>query len=234
MIKPIIDTLGPKLDQHDYVYPFWGPLLIRTKISKEHLQFLREATGAAKERKRLANDTLAGHLEDEFHIPKDRIEQFNIHFKKYFDFYYSAYAGSWSSTKYEKPLNFKCHDLWVNFQRPGEFNPLHFHESDLSFVIWTEIQQTLKDEFDNFRGSGMGPGAIQFSYGEYMDFSNDGHIFLPQEGEMAIFPSKLKHLVHPFRSDCIRVSVAGNAICNNKKLSGFEALRTAESSCNVP
>ena len=94
MIKPIIDTLGPKLDQHDYVYPFWGPLLIRTKISKEHLQFLREATGAAKERKRLANDTLAGHLEDEFHIPKDRIEQFNIHFKKYFDFYYTAYAGS--------------------------------------------------------------------------------------------------------------------------------------------
>lgn len=230
MIKPIVDTLGPKLDQHDYVYPYWGPLLIRCKIDSSHLNFLRQATDAAKDRKRLANDTLAGHLEDEFHIPKDYIKQFNIYFKKYFDYYYNAYSTSWSSTKYTKPLEFECHDLWVNFQRPGEFNPLHFHESDLSFVIWTEIPQELKDEFEDFRGSGMGPGAIQFTYGEYMDFSNDGHIFLPQEGEMAIFPSKLKHLVHPFRSRCVRTSVAGNALCANKQLSGFEAVRFKESS----
>ena len=76
----------------------------------------------------------------------------------------------------------------------------------------------------------MGSGAIQFTYCEYMDFSNDGHIFLPQEGEMAIFPSKLKHLVHPFRSRCVRISVAGNALCANKQLSGFEAVRFKESS----
>jgi len=53
MIKPIVDTLGPKLDKHDYVYPYWGPLLIRCKIEQSHLNFLREATNAAKERKRL-------------------------------------------------------------------------------------------------------------------------------------------------------------------------------------
>jgi len=228
MTKVIVDTLGPLLDKSEYVFPYWGPLLIRTKIKPEHLNFLREATLAAKERKRLANDTLAGHLEDEFHIPKNYIEEFNKHFKIYFDRYFYCYSNTWSSTKYEEPLTVTIHDLWVNFQRPGEFNPLHFHESDLSFVIYTEIPQTLKDEFENFRGSGMGPGAIQFVYGEYMDFSTDGHIFLPQEGEMAIFPSKLKHLVHPFRSDCTRISIAGNAYVNNKKLSGFDAIRFKE------
>ena len=74
----------------------------------------------------------------------------------------------------------------MNFQRPGEFNPLHFHESDLSFVIWTEIPQELKDEFEDFRGAGMGHSAIQFTYGEYMDLVMTD-ISLPQEGEMAIF-----------------------------------------------
>ena len=167
MIKPIVDTLGPKLDKHDYVYPFGGHYLLEQRYQKNTTIFKR-CYRSAKERKRLANDTLAGHLEDEFHIPKDYIKQFNIYFKKYFDYYYNAYSTSWSSTKYTKPLEFECHDLWVNFQRPGEFNPLHFHESDLSFVIWTEIPQELKEEFEDFRGSGMGR-AIQFSYGEYMD-----------------------------------------------------------------
>ena len=76
MTKVIVDTLGPLLDKSEYVFPYWGPLLIRTKIKPEHLNFLRESTLAAKERKRLANDSLAGHLEDEFHIPKNYIEEF--------------------------------------------------------------------------------------------------------------------------------------------------------------
>ena len=43
----------------------------------------------------------------------------------------------------------------------------------------------------------------------------------PEEGDMFVFPAWLKHLVSPFKSDCVRISVSGN-VHDSAKLNNIE------------
>ena len=43
-----------------------------------------------------------------------------------------------------------------------ESNPIHTHDHDLSFVIFTHISKQLKQEFNNTITSGHKPGFINF------------------------------------------------------------------------
>jgi hypothetical protein len=43
---------------------------------------------------------------------------------------------------------------WVNFQRAGEFNPIHKHSGVYSWVIWLETPYSVKDQ------QAMGPGYL--------------------------------------------------------------------------
>ena len=53
-------------------------------------------------------------------------------------------------------------------------------------------------------------GGLTFIYGEGPRSYISHHSFVPEEGDMFIFPATLKHWVFPFKSDCVRISVSGN------------------------
>ena len=46
----------------------------------------------------------------------------------------------------KNPGKFELDDVWVNYQRKGEFNPLHDHRGVYSWVIWLALPYTLKEE----------------------------------------------------------------------------------------
>ena len=100
--------------------------------------------------------------------------------------------------------------LWCNFQGSGDFNPPHDHGGSLSWVIFLQIPEKLKDENKKYKGRSAGPGGITFLYGDGPREAVTHHSFFPEEGDMFIFPAWLKHWVYPFRSDCERISVSGN------------------------
>jgi hypothetical protein len=109
-------------------------------------------------------------------------------------------------------------DIWVNFQKKGEFIPLHAHVGMFSFVIWMEIPYHYEDEsklpFTKSRTSGSTCGNFSFAISDgtnrttipiVIDLSPNFN------GYCCFFPSDLSHQVYPFyTSDKERISISGN------------------------
>ncbi len=119
---------------------------------------------------------------------------------------------------FEKPANeLKAIDCWFNYQQKYEYNPVHFHYGNLSFVIWLSIPYDLNEEdrCENTKRSHIHyNGRFCFYYIDKQTMSvapftiNTGKDF---EGKMILFPSNLQHCVYPFyTSDQFRISLAGN------------------------
>jgi hypothetical protein len=94
--------------------------------------------------------------------------------------------------------------------KAGEFNPLHFHGGDISFVIYTSVPKKIISENCKFTGIGSGPGCISFNFGEHSESYKSSFDFLPKKGDMYIFSDCLRHSAPPFKSNVKRVSVSGN------------------------
>ena len=112
--------------------------------------------------------------------------------------------------KYDKLPEYVLSGLWINYQKPNDFNPPHDHDGKLSFVTYLQIPEELKKENQAYKGRSCGPGGIQFIYGNGPRDCVTYMSFLPEENDMFIFPAWLKHWVAPYKSDCTRISVSGN------------------------
>lgn len=101
---------------------------------------------------------------------------------------------------------------WVNFQKRYEINTEHYHKGNISFSVYLSIPPELVEEHDSYIGTGSRPGSIVFRYGEVMNFSVVTTRFLPEEGDILLFPSWLHHYVTPYKTNCTRISMAGNFV----------------------
>lgn len=154
------------------------------------------------------NGSLAGHIETElvYNINgefKDCVEQTFLEYRKMFNFY--------ENNKYTIDSA-----SWVNFQKKNEYNPIHFHYEDVSWVIWVTIPYDLEEELKaaNVKDSNYKTASMfQFIYNK-LDGGIDSlllEIDKSWQGVLMMFPSYLKHQVYPFQtSDEHRISIAGN------------------------
>lgn len=129
-----------------------------------------------------------------------------------YDIEYPGYLNSQDTVSKSTALG--IHDTWVNFQKPGELNPNHWHPGIFSFVIWMRIPYRLEDQQSNLPGAPVN-GLFEFSYSQITGIMN--HICIPADenyqGKICFFPSGLQHCVYPFRSENVndlRITVAGN------------------------
>ncbi len=117
----------------------------------------------------------------------------------------------------DKDLPMGFGEIWVNYQKKYEFNPVHLHTGIWSFVIWVQIPYNLDDELKNLSSINSNsniPSTFQFIYENiYGSVTEELYINKSHEGTIILFPSNLKHCVYPFyTSNDYRISVAGN-IC---------------------
>ena len=184
----------------------WGPCVIKLKIEPEFKKLLiDEASNNTED----FTDKLAGILNSETgYTPqsKEKILPMLSQYIGVYDQMYQKYVNKLYETKPEYVLS----ALWINHQKPNDFNPPHDHDGKLSFVIYLSIPEELKKEHENYKGKSCGPGGIQFIYGNGPRDAITYMSFLPEEGDMFIFPAWLKHWVAPYKSNCTRVSVSGN------------------------
>lgn len=126
-----------------------------------------------------------------------------------------AFAQSFQ-LKTRDPATYHLDRPWVNFQRKHEFNPLHKHSGEFSFVLWLQIPYTKEDEL---RASpGVLPdrncaGCFTFQYIDVLGSITPWSIPADNtyEGRLILFPAALNHSVHPFfSSDEYRISISGN------------------------
>ena len=103
--------------------------------------------------------------------------------------------------------------FWVNYQKKGEYNPVHHHAGLYSFVMWVQIPYDLKKERDLYKDNPQINNICSFSF----VYNADGIITRPinvdksYEWEIILFPSFRSHTVSPFLTcDGTRISIAGN------------------------
>lgn len=107
-------------------------------------------------------------------------------------------------------------DIWINFQKKYEYNPIHNHIGNLSFVLWVQIPYNLEDELShpNCMNSNTPSNSLfEFVCTDFMGriVQNKIKVDKSYEGCIIMFPSSLHHMVHPFyTSDDYRISIAGN------------------------
>ena len=186
----------------------WGPLLVRVTVEKEMLDlFLKEGKASQKD----MGVKLAGVLNKQVEFRDRKLFEkfFSNMFNLYADAQFKCNEEKGNSREYYKQ-QYSLDALWCNFQSPGDFNPPHDHGGALSWVIFLQIPEELKEENKKYKGRSAGPGGITFIYAEGPKTAITHHSFFPEEGDMFIFPAWLKHWVFPFKSNCTRISVSGN------------------------
>ena len=164
------------------------------------------------------NQDLAGNIKHEYAIPKGKaavspmlMQMIIKHQEKYPNFFKKAH-----STINYRACEIELFNLWVNFQKKYEFNPMHVHDGLYSFVIWHKVPYTMKDEKERL-ASMM---DNDFRAGMFAFFFSDPSGKITQEalpvdksweGKVALFPANLNHCVYPFyTSDEYRISISGN------------------------
>jgi len=197
----------------NYNFYHWGPFLYQTQLEKKELNQIKKM--CSKNNKDVRN-TLAGIIKHEHAV--------NV--KKLFPViapYVESYAQSYASyTGKTIGKNIELIAAWVNYMTKNEQNPLHTHDEDLSFVIFTKVPKKLREESDNTIGNTK-PGRLSFIINLTTDksFINE-HSFFPEEGNFFIFPASLNHYVNSFQCEGERISVSGNLkvteVINGKKI----------------
>ena len=185
----------------------WGPCLVKTKITEEWRQlFLSEARASKKD----FESRLAGMLKRQVEFRDSSL------FDKFFSDMFKMYDHALQDWTGDRNIiagggeMYNLESLWANFQGPGDFNPPHSHGGALSWVIYLQIPDELIEENKQYKGTSAGPGGITFTYGDGPREVITYQTYLPQTGDMYIFPAWLQHWVYPFKSDVERISVSGN------------------------
>ena len=187
---------------------------VQSKVSNDVLKKLKnEAKFILQNQNQFQkyNNYLAGNLEKEYSIDKNKeiLEKDLIILANEYHKY--------SSENQHYP-NWKIKDLWINFQKKYEHNPMHNHIGDLSFVLWISIPYDLKEELSlpNCKNSNTPVNSLfEFICTDFLGRVITSRIDVDKsyEGTIIMFPSALNHTVHPFyTSDDYRISISGNLV----------------------
>ena len=200
----------------DYFFYYWGPFLLKSKVSESlRISFLEEG----KKLTDPANSSLAGQIKEEYFYSKEFIDSHIDELKFYIDGYINI-LGKEFRGKDVSPYTLEFDDIWLNKQVAGEYNPIHAHTGDISFVFYTSIPEEIYQETNNT--TGIDSGVIEFrdklihsnskknSVKSLLDPITTVHE-KPTSGDIFIFPSYLFHQVQRFTVPGVeRKSVAGN------------------------
>lgn len=185
---------------------------------------------------------LAGKIRDEYGFDDSLKVKYENLLKPYIIEYVKQLITTWHcraqetmSDPYSKEYNVISHlhnleltGLWANFQKRLEYNPIHTHGGDISFVLYIDVPEEIYHEMKIDRGHPNGTIAFtdrlplrherEMLSSHSRDLKNlldpivstDG--MYPTNGELYIFPAHLHHSVESFQSDVTRVTVSGNWI----------------------
>jgi len=114
----------------------------------------------------------------------------------------------------EKIINvkeIKILNLWVVRQFKGEYNPIHYHEGDLSGVGYLKLPKGMTNNKRVKNKKIKTNGTIDFINGQKGFLSKSIYNVVPKIKELIIFPNYLMHTAYPFNIEGERRSFSFNA-----------------------
>jgi hypothetical protein len=198
------------------VIDYFGPRVAKDKLTVQETAMLFDICNQAKEP---FNHELVGYIKEEVGIT-ERLRNSSLYptiLNKMKQYLTEIDNGMWKKVVESKP-DFNLLDLkaaWYNKQIALEFNPLHDHRhpADLVCVMFPKIHldESVSEYFDNYQKEKQ-TGQLNFVFGENVknDFGIVQITVQPEEGDVFIFPSTLKHYTAPVLGNSFRYSVSCN------------------------
>ena len=116
-----------------------------------------------------------------------------------------------SNDKIKNIKKVKILNLWVVRQFKGEYNPIHYHEGDLSGVGYLKLPKGMTNNKMVKNKKLKTNGTIDFINGQKGFLSKSIYNVVPKIGDLLIFPNYLMHTAYPFNIEGERRSFSFNA-----------------------
>ena len=187
------------------IKPF-GPSIGKTKISKKFLDILnKEIDNKDFTKKNDYSSKLASQIKKEVKISNNFIKKnLEREIKKNIkDFL--------KNEKIKKVKDIKILNLWVVSQFKNEYNPIHYHDGDLSGVGYLKIPKDMTKNKLVKNKKDKTNGTIDFINGQRGFLSRSIYNIVPKERDLLIFPNYLMHTAYPFNINSERRSFSFNA-----------------------
>ena len=187
------------------IKPF-GPSIGKARISKKFLDILnKEFDEKSKSKKIDYSSKLASQIKKELKIS----DKFT---KKYLDKELKKNIIKFlSNEKIQEIKEIKILNLWVVRQFKGEYNPIHYHEGDLSGVGYLKLPKGMTSNKMVKNKKVKTNGTIDFINGQRGFLSKSIYNVVPKIKELIIFPNYLMHTAYPFNIEGERRSFSFNA-----------------------
>ena len=187
------------------IKPF-GPSIGITKISKKFLNILnKEIDNKVLTKNNDYSSKLASQIKKEIKISKNFLKQnLEKEIKKYI-------KNFLKNERIKKVKDIKILNLWVVSQFKDEYNPIHYHDGDLSGVGYLKVPKGMtKNKFLKNKKNKTN-GTIDFINGQRGFLSKSIFNIIPKERDLVIFPNYLMHTAYPFNINAERRSFSFNA-----------------------
>ena len=185
--------------------PF-GPSIGKTKISKKFLDKLNNEFDIKSNSKKIDySSKLASQIKNELKISNNFIKR---NLEKELIKNINKFLSNDKITNIKK---IKILNLWVVRQFKGEYNPIHYHEGDLSGVGYLKLPKGMINNKMVKNKKLKTNGTIDFINGQKGFLSKSIYNVVPKIGDLLIFPNYLMHTAYPFNIEGERRSFSFNA-----------------------
>ena len=187
------------------IKPF-GPSIGKTRISKSFFNKLNKEFDAKSVSKKIDySSKLASQIKKELKISnsfvkKNLEKELKDNIKKFL-----------TNEKIKNFKEIKILNLWVVRQFKGEYNPIHYHEGDLSGVGYLKLPKGMTNNKLVKNKKIKTNGTIDFINGQKGFLSKSIYNVVPKLKELIIFPNYLLHTAYPFNINGERRSFSFNA-----------------------
>ena len=187
------------------IKPF-GPSIGKTKISKKFSDKLNNEFDIKTNSKKIDySSKLASQIKNELKISNSFIKKYleKELIKNINEFLYND--------KIKNIKEIKILNLWVVRQFKGEYNPIHYHEGDLSGVGYLKLPKGMTNNKMVKNKKLKTNGTIDFINGQKGFLSKSIYNVVPKTRDLLIFPNYLMHTAYPFNIEGERRSFSFNA-----------------------
>ena len=193
------------------IKPF-GPTIGKTKISKRFFEKLNEEFDSKSSSKKIDySSKLASQIKNEIKISNNFI-------KKNLEKEIKTNIRNFLLKEKIKDIkDIKILNLWVVSQFKGEYNPIHYHEGDLSGVGYLKLPKGMTNNKMVKNKKLKTNGTIDFINGQRGFLSKSIYNVLPKVKDLLIFPNYLMHTAYPFNIEGERRSFSFNVRIIYKK-----------------
>ena len=184
--------------------PF-GPSIGKSKISKKFFKKLNEEFDKKSTIKKIDySSKLASQIKNEIKISNNFIQ-------KYLKVELINNIKSFLANEQIKNIKeIKILNLWVVRQFKGEYNPIHYHNGDLSGVGYLTLPKNMTKNNLVKNKKLKTNGTIDFINGQKAFLSNGIYNLTPKIRDLIIFPNYLMHTAYPFNINGERRSFSFN------------------------